>query len=198
MKLFHSPASPYVRKVMVLALETGQSVEKLASMASPIAADQSIVKQNPTGKVPTAILDDGAPLYDSRVITRWLDAQHTGVKMYPDDNSLWTVLRRESLADGLLDAALLARYETAMRPADLLWQDWLDGQMGKINTSLDQMETETPGFSGIDAGLIAIGCALGYLDFRFADYDWRSGRPALSAWFNTFAARPSMVDTTPE
>ncbi|UYV38105.1 glutathione S-transferase [Rhodobacteraceae bacterium D3-12] len=198
MKLFHSPASPYVRKVMVLALETGQSVEKLASMASPIAADQSIVKENPTGKVPTAILDDGEPLYDSRVITRWLDAQHNGAKMYPENDTVWTVLRREALADGLLDAALLARYETAMRPAELLWQDWLDGQMGKINASLDRMEAETADFSGIDAGLIAIGCAIAYLDFRFADFDWRSSRPALTKWYETFAARPSMVDTAPE
>lgn len=198
MKLFFSPASPYVRKVMVLAHETGQTVEKLSSQASPVERDMTIVKENPTGKVPTAILDDGQPLYDSRVITRWLDAQHDGRKMYPEGEAVWTALRREALADGLLDAALLARYETAMRPSELLWAEWLDGQMGKINSSLDQMNAEAASYSGVDAGLIATGCALGYLDFRFPDLDWRSGRPALTDWYDSFASRPSMKETAPE
>ena len=198
MKLFFSPASPYFRKVMVLAHETGQVVEKLSSQASPIARDMTIAKENPTGKVPTALLNDGQPLYDSRVITRWLDAQHTRKKMYPENDAVWDVLRREALADGLLDAALLARYETAMRPSDLLWKDWLDGQMGKIHASLDQMNNEAASYSGVDAGLIATGCALGYLDFRFPDLDWRSGRSALSEWYEGFAARTSMKETAPE
>ncbi len=198
MKVFFSPFSPYVRKVMVVAHETGQDVEKLDSAASPVARDTTIVAKNPTGKVPTALLDDGAPLYDSRVITRWLDAQHQGTRMYPEGEALWPVLRREALADGLLDAALLARYETAMRPSDLLWQDWLDGQIAKIESSLDQMEAEAESFEGIDAGLIAIACALGYLDFRFPDNDWRSGREALDTWYSRFSERPSMLDTRPD
>lgn len=198
MKVFFSPFSPYVRKVMVVAHETGQKVETLDSAASPVARDETIVAQNPTGKVPTAILDDGAPLYDSRVITRWLDAQHDGTPMYPEGPALWTALRREALADGLLDAALLARYETVMRPAELLWQDWLDGQMAKIESSLDQLEAEAKDFEGVDAGLIAIACALGYLDFRFPDHDWRKDRPALDAWYAGFAERPSMRETRPD
>lgn len=198
MKVYFSPFSPYVRKVMIVAAETGQTVEKLDSAASPIDRDQTIVAKNPTGKVPTAILDDGSALYDSRVITRWLDAQHDGPRMYPDGDALWTVLRREAVADGLLDAALLARYETAMRPAEMLWQEWLTGQIDKIDSSLDQMESEAAGFQGVDAGLIAIACALGYLDFRFPDHDWRTGRPALSEWFGDFSKRASMQDTRPE
>ena len=198
MKVYFSPFSPYVRKVMMVAAETGQTVEKLDSAASPIQRDQTIVAKNPTGKVPTAILDDGSALYDSRVITRWLDAQHDGPRMYPEGDALWTVLRREAVADGLLDAALLARYETAMRPAEMLWQEWLTGQMDKINSSLDQMESEAAGFQGVDAGLIAIACALGYLDFRFPDHDWRTGRPALSGWFGDFSKRASMQDTRPD
>lgn len=197
MKLFFSPASPYVRKVMVMAHETGQTVETLDCAVSPVARDASVVARNPTGKLPTAILDDGSALYDSRVICRWLDTQHDGVQMYPDGDGLWTVLRREALADGLLDAALLARYETAMRPADLLWQDWLTGQMDKIGSSLDQMEAEVDDLSGVDAGTIAFACALGYLDFRFADYDWRSAHPKLSEWFAAFSRRPSMQATQP-
>lgn len=197
MKLYHSPASPYVRKVMVVAQETGQTIEKLQSAASPINRDEKIAKTNPSGKVPTAILDDGQALYDSRVITRWLDAQHNGPKMYPEGDGLWTVLRREALAEGLLDAALLARYELAMRPEALRWEDWLNGQIAKLDSSLDQMEHESSGFQGVDAGLIAIGCALGYLDFRFSDHGWRDGRPSLSDWFKTFSTRPSMIDTAP-
>ena len=198
MKVFFSPASPYVRKVMAIAVETGQEVEKLDSAASPVNRDGRIVAKNPTGKVPTAILDDGEALYDSRVICRWLDDQHGGAKMYPAAPALWTVLRREALADGLLDAALLARYETVMRPAEMLWPDWLRGQFEKIDSSLDQMEAEAAGFSGVDAGLIAIGCAVGYLDFRFADRPWRDGRPALAGWYETFSARPSMRETAPD
>ena len=197
MKLFFSPASPYVRKCMALAAETGQEVEKLASAASPVDRDETIVAVNPTGKVPTAILPDGSSLYDSRAICRWLDAQHGGAKMYPEGEALWPVLRREALADGLLDAALLARYETVMRPADKLWPEWLAGQMAKIDSSLDAMEAEAVGFEGVDAGLIAIGCALGYLDFRFADHDWRGPRPTLAAWYDGFSRRPCMAGTAP-
>lgn len=197
MKLYHSPASPYVRKVMVVALETGQKVEILSSAASPINRDTTIIPMNPTGKVPTALIDDDQPLYDSRVITRWLAAQQDEIDVYPDGDAQWPVLRREALADGLLDAALLARYETAMRPKELLWKDWLRGQMEKIDSSLDQMESEAESFAGVDAGLIAIGCALGYLDFRFSDHDWRASRPALSSWYVTFVKRPSMQKTMP-
>lgn len=198
MKLFYSPASPYVRKVMVLALETGQDVEQLASAASPIARNKTIAASNPTGKVPTALTDDG-PLYDSRVICQYLDAQHSGPPMYPAAGpSRWTTLRREALADGLLDAALLARYETAMRPAEKRWPEWLQGQIDKIDASLDQLETETASFAGVDAGLIAIGCAIGYLDFRFPDHGWRASRPGLANWYAVFAQRPSMQATLPQ
>lgn len=198
MKLFHSPASPYVRKVMVIAHETGQSVETLASAASPIDRDQTIVAKNPTGKVPTALLDDGTALYDSRVICAWLDAQHSGAKMYPEGAARFDALRREALADGLLDAALLARYETVMRPAEKLWPEWLQGQMDKIDSSLDVMDADAAGYDQIDAGWIAVGCALAYLDFRFPDHDWRSGRGALAEFYKTIGARPSFKATAPE
>lgn len=195
MKLFHSVSSPFVRKVMVVAHETGQEVERLASAANPITRDASIVAKNPTGKVPTAILPDGSALYDSRVITRWLDAQHAGPKMYPEGAALWAVLRREALGDGMADATILARYELAMRPEALRWPEWIKGQMAKVDSSLDQMEAEAAGFSGVDAGQIAIACALGYLDLRFADHGWRAGRPALARWHEAFCARPSMQAT---
>lgn len=183
---------------MVVAAETGQTIEQLSSQASPIGRDQTIVAKNPTGKVPTALLDDGSALYDSRVICRWLDEQHNGAKLYPSDDNLWPVLRHEALADGLLDAALLARYETAMRPADKLWPEWLDGQLDKISSSLDVMESEASEFKEVTAGLIAIACAIAYLDFRFPDMIWRDKRPALTAWFAGFSKRESMLNSAPE
>lgn len=198
MKIFFSSASPYVRKVMVLAHETGLELEKLSQTVSPVDRDMSVVDRNPTGKLPTLILDDGSALYDSRLITRWMDEQHSAARMYPEAPELWTVLRREALADGLLDAALLARYETAMRPEDKLWPEWLSGQMEKIESSLDQLEREAHSFGDIDAGLIAIGCAVGYLDFRFQGLAWRDHRPALHAWYRVFSSRASMLATRPD
>lgn len=196
LKLFQSSTSPFARKVMVVALETGQEVEKLPAAANPVTRDPAIVAQNPTGMVPTALLPDGSALYDSRVITRWLDAQpHGGPKMYPEGRALWTVLRREALADGMTDATILARYELAMRPEALRWPDWIRGQMEKVESSLDQLETEAAGFAGIDAGLIAIACSLSYLDLRFADLGWRESHPHLARWYEAFSKRPSMRTT---
>lgn len=197
MKLFASPASPYVRKVLVLAIETGQEVETLPSAASPVSRDPAIVALNPSGKIPTAILPDGSVLYDSRVITQWLDSRHDGPRMYPEPPARWTVLRREALADGLLDAALLARYETIRRPEHLRWPDWVTGQMDKIVSSLDALNGEAPGFGGIDAGLIAIGCAVGFVELRFPDLGWRDGRADLARWYDSFSQRESMRLTVP-
>ncbi len=196
-QIFHSPTSPFVRKVMVLAAETGQTVEKLACAANPVNRDAAVVARNPTGKVPAALLPDGSTLHDSRVICRWLDSRHGGPKMYPDGEALWDVLRREALADGLLDAAVLARYETAMRPPEKQWADWLQGQMDKIASSLDAMERDVAGYAAIDAGWIAYGCALGYLDFRFAELGWRDARPALADWHAGIAERRSFRTTEP-
>ena len=195
MKLFHSPSSPYVRKVLMVAHETGQGVERIACAAHPVNRDPKIVAVNPTGKVPTAVLDDGSALYDSRVITQWLDAQHGGAKMYPNGAARWPVLRTEAMADGLLDAALLVRHEVATRPEDYRWPDWADSHRAKIASSLDELEREAGAFSGVDAGLIAAACALSYLDFRFGDLDWRADHPVLAAWYDEFRERPSMKAT---
>jgi glutathione S-transferase len=201
MKLYYSPASPYVRKVRVIAHETGQSddIELLDCAPSPVKRDTSITPHNPTGKIPTLVLDDGTELYDSRVITQYLDSRHGGPKLYPDAGpQRWTVLRREALADGLLDAALLARYETVLRPTELQWTDWRQAQMEKIDASMDKLNEEIQGAEGIDAGVIACACALGYIDFRFQDHEWRSTRAALADWFAAFSKRASMLATRPD
>ncbi|HEX6980713.1 MAG TPA: glutathione S-transferase N-terminal domain-containing protein [Alphaproteobacteria bacterium] len=201
MKLFFSPASPYVRKVIVTAIETGLDarIERLPSAAHPVNRDMSIVAKNPLGKVPTFILDDGMVLYDSRVICEYLDSLHSGPRIFPASGAArWKALQLQALGDGLLDAALLARYESVVRPSDRFWQPWADGQMAKIDSSLDAIEAEAAGFgTRVDIGTITIGCALGYLDFRFGSKDWRAGRPKAAEWYASFVKRPSMQASMP-
>ncbi len=202
-RLFNSPASPYVRKVWVVAHERGLAdrIETLSAAASPVRRDPAIVEHNPSGKVPCALLPDGEPVFDSRVICAWLDslAPAEGT-LYPQDARRFGVLTLEALGDAILDACLLARYETAMRPEALRWQDWLDGQMAKVDSGLDALETRWSGLlaDGFHAGGVAVACTLGYLDFRFPDRDWRSGRPGLAAWFAEASERPSMKATVPQ
>lgn len=201
MKLFYSPASPYVRKVLIVAQETGQSadVELVTCAANPVNRDQAVVALNPSGKIPALVLDDGTVLYDSRVICQFLDSLHAGEKLYPPTGSArWRALQREALADGMLDAALLARYETMLRPEALRWDDWTNGQMAKIDSSLNQMEKDASENQTLDAAQIATACALGYLGFRFPHLAWRTNRPTLAAWFTEFSQRESMVTTEPK
>ncbi len=200
MKLYYNPASPYVRKVRVLALETGLmgDIELVKVMITPTGPDASLCSDNPIGKIPTLVRDDGGALYDSRVICEYLDDLHSGARMFPENGAArWTALRRQALADGILDAAVGTRYETFLRPQALRWPDWVDGQMGKVRRSLDVLETEALA-DKVDIGTISVACALGYLDFRYADEGWRDSRPKLAAWYETFAARPSMAETGPD
>lgn len=201
MKVFYSPASPYVRKVLAAGIELGlgDRIEKLASAAHPVNRDANIVAHNPLGKVPTFFTDSDYALYDSRVICEYLDDLAGGNRLFPaKGEAKWEALRDQALADGLLDAALLARYEQVVRPAEQKWQPWLDGQMAKIISSLDVLEARAGQLGGrVDIGTISIGCALGYLDFRFPDLGWRNGRAVLAAWFTHFSERPSMRDTVP-
>jgi len=202
-RLFFSPASPYVRKVMVAAHERGvaDQVELLPSAAWPVKRDPEIVRHNSTGKVPCLLLADDSPVFDSRVITAYLDSIGTsGATIYPQDDSRFTVLTVEALGDAILDAALLHRYENVLRPEEKRWDDWARGQMEKIDSGLDDLDGRWfEAISGpFHAGAIAVACALGYLDFRFADKDWRNGRERLAAWYDEVAKRPSMAQTAPK
>lgn len=199
MKLYHSPASPFVRKVLIVAHEAGvaDSIECLPSRANPVETDSEIACSNPLAQVPTALLTDGGTLHDSRVICEYLDSQ-AGAGLFPAGESRWEALTLQSLADGMLDAALLARYERIVRPQALQWDAWEDGQLRKIARSLDSLEQCVERLHArLDIGTIAVACALGYLDFRFPDYDWRHGRTGLARWFETFSQRPSMQATKP-
>jgi glutathione S-transferase len=199
MKLFYSPASPYVRKVLVVAREVGleDRIERLPAAAGPVKRDDTIRPHNPIGQVPTFLTDDGTAIYDSRVICEYLDAEGRGA-MFGSGAERWRNLTNAALGDGLLGAALLARYEAVLRPADLRWEDWTRGQMAKIADAADRIEALAPGLDDrVDIGTITFGCALGYLDFRFPDLPWREGRPAASAWFERLGERPSMAATVP-
>jgi glutathione S-transferase len=200
MRLHYSYASPYVRKVMMVAIETGQedALELTARKVSPVAADVEVNRDNPLGKVPCLVTEDGQALFDSRVICEYLDSRHDRPKLFPAGPARWTALRRQAQADGILDAGILARYETMLRPDERRWPDWVAGQKAKMARALDALEGEAESFGeAVDIGTIAVGCALGWLDFRYAADAWRSGRPRLAAWFEGFAQRPAMAATAP-
>jgi len=200
MNLTHSPTSPYVRKVLVLIAETGLTgITLTPASGTPIAPDAGVVERNPLGKIPALDRPDGPTLYDSRVICQYLNAQ-AGAGLYPAAPRLWDTLTVEATADGILDAALLMVYETRIRPEEMRFAPWVEGQWSKIDRALDVLETRwTDHLNGpLDMGQIATACALGYLDFRHAARDWRKSRPQLAAWEAGFAARPSMQATLPQ
>jgi glutathione S-transferase len=199
-KIFYSAASPFVRKCVVTALELGLSerIERLSCAANPIEPDRSIVVHNPLGKVPTLITDDGTVLFDSRVICEYLNDLAGGDLLPRPGPARWRTLVEQSLADGIADAAVLARYETTLRPEGLRWSDWLAGQLAKIAAGLVDLEARAAAFGDrVDFGTISLGCALGYLDYRFASLAWRDTHPNVAAWFAWFGGRDSMVATRP-
>lgn len=201
MKLIHAPTSPFVRKVMAVVFELGLA-DKVAiefNPASPLQRDPALVDHNPLGKIPALILDDGTTLFDSPVICEYLAASTGDTVLFPPAGpARWAALTQQALGDGLLDAAIANRYETVMRPADLRWPGWTEAQLAKVRGALDRIEALAPTLPETPTiGTITLGCALGYLDFRYADLNWREGRPAAAAWFAAFDARPSMAETRP-
>ena len=198
MKLRYSLTSPYVRKVVVCALELGIDgrIERIATNTADPA--NGLAADNPLAKVPALLTDDIGPLYDSPVICEYLDSLQGAPKLHPAAGpARWVALRRQALADGMTDAAILRRLEE-MRPPGEQSPTWIVKQQAKVEAGLDALEREAAGFAkdpSIDQ--IAVGCALGYLDFRFASLGWRDTRPHATAWFERFGARPSMVATRP-
>ncbi|AHM03298.1 Glutathione S-transferase family protein [Roseibacterium elongatum DSM 19469] len=198
MHLLGSPASPFVRKARVVMAEAGiDDIPFVEVTASPLGGDDGLNAANPLGKIPALSREDGPTLYDSRVVTRFLDARYNA-GLYPATR-LWETLTLEATADGIMDAAVAITYEKRHRPEEMWFAPWLDGQWSKIARSLDAIERQWMSHltGPLDMGQIAVGCALAYLDFRHGDRDWRADHPALAAWFATFADRPSMVATAP-
>jgi len=199
MKLRYSPTSPFARKVRIVLIETGLDKRVELVLTNPWAVDTDLGRDNPLGKVPTLIDDDGHHVYDSRVICEYLDGMHGGARLFlADGKARLVALTRLALADGMLDAAVAVRIETAMRPEANRWPWWIDRQKSAIARGLDRLEADADGMTDLAMiGDIAAACALGYLDFRLPAENWRAKRPKLARWFERQEKRPSMVATAP-
>nr|WP_058238987.1 glutathione S-transferase family protein [Shimia marina] len=199
MKLIHSPSSPFVRKVSVTLAETGQSADVTLEgvKTTALSTADAAAAANPLGKIPALVRPDGPALYDSRVICRYLVARAKS-DLYPEER-LWDVLTLEATADGMLEAAVLMVYEKRLRPENMVFEDWIEAQWGKVAGALDALNERWMShlFGPLDMGQIAVGCALGYLDFRHGDRNWRQGRDGLAGWYAEFAKRDSMLATMP-
>lgn len=203
MKLLYARPSPFVRKVMVLLHEAGKvdDVELVDGFGAPTAPNADVLAANPIGKIP-ALIDGGRAIYDSRVITRYLDAKFSA-GLYPSGDAVWDTLTLEAHCDGILDAAILCVYEVRCRDEGDRSEAWCEAQRAKVARGLDALEADWLDHlnGGTDMGAVGAGCVLDYLDFR-AEMggfpDWRDGRPGLAAWGETFVARASMAATKPE
>jgi glutathione S-transferase len=199
MKLRHNPASPYVRKVMIVAHELGLAgkIELLDTVVSPVTTNATLADENPLMKIPALTTDDGEVLFDSPVICEYLDSLAGGGKVFPAaGKARWAALRQQALGDGILDALILCRYEIAARPEEKRHAAWTDGQMKKAHQGLAALDREN--LSGPHTiGWVTAACTLGYLDFRFPDDGWRSRYPKLAEWYKGVEALPSMQATKP-
>ena len=197
MKLYFSHASPYARKVRITALEVGLLDQTTLEVTDAWSATRGLPDDNPLCKVPTLLLDDGTALFDSPVICEYLDHLGGGTLFPAAGPERWTALRLQALADGLCDAAVARRLET-LRPENLRSDTWIARQTTAMVRACDALEGWVDDLSGpVTIGSLAVLVALGYLDLRFAEDNWRAGRPKLAAWFETASKRPSFQATKP-
>jgi glutathione S-transferase len=197
MILRSSPPSPFGRKVKlalgILGLENDVTIEK----ADPTDANDSLRGQNPLGKIPALIIEDGTVLYDSPVILEYLDTRTGGGKIIPKDpQARIKALTLQALCDGILDAGILLVYEGRWRPPEMAVQKWLDHQRGKVERAMAVLEASPPPLDAIpNVGAITLACALGYGDLRF-EGKWRAGHPRLVKWLDDFAAKVPAFEET--
>lgn len=195
MKLYHNPASPYTRKVMVLAHETGL-IDRIELMPIKVWEETDRIRRdNPLGKIPTLISDEGDAVYDSTVICAFLDTLHDGPKMIPEGEARWPVEILHALAQGMTDAALTLRADV-MRGRDKEADFYSKRMRATIISACDEAEQRFAEIEGkVNLATIALGVGLAYVDFRFPDMGWRDGHPGLTGWYEGFAKRPSMRAT---
>ena len=202
MKLHWSPNSPYVRKVLIAAIETGllARIECVRSVVAMSAVNDAVQADNPLGKIPTLVTSDGQALYDSLVICEYFSQLSPGNTLIPaDPDARLVALRWHALGQGLTDLLILWNNERN-RPEHLRSTPHLEAFSTKVHAALDRLESDLGQLPlhDFNLGHLGIGIALGYLDFRYADLPWRQGRPILESWAATILARPSFVHTSPE
>jgi glutathione S-transferase len=203
MVLRSSPASPFVRKVRIAIAVLGFDAETRIETADTNEPADPLRRQNPLGKIPVLIAEDGTAYYDSRVILEFLDERAGGGRIVPREaKARLAALRLQALCDGVLDASILAVYETRWRASEHHEKKWLDHQAGKVTRALAVLESSPPALDTApgslpNVGQIALACALGYRDFRFGK-NWRGDHPRLVGWLDAFAARvPAFTATAP-
>jgi glutathione S-transferase len=199
MILRSSPLSPFGRKVRIALGVLGLADEVAIEAADTADPNDSIRRQNPLGKIPVLLSEDGTAFYDSRVIVEYLDYRAGSGKIIPRDSSArFAALRLQALCDGIADASILIVYETRWRQPGQHEPKWLEYQAGKVTRGLAALEAEPPGLNAVpNVGQIMLACALGYRDLRFGG-TWRSDHPRLVAWLDAFAAQvPHFAATKP-
>ena len=196
MKLFYSPTSPYVRKVMACAIIRGldSRIDKLTT--NPHASPADLLADNPLSKVPCLVTDDGLSLFGSQLICEYLDSLGEGLPLFPTGGAArWRALKFQSLGDGILDAAVPCRGEQG-KPQEAARDAQIARFKMAISRAVDTLEADPPN-KQVDIGSITVACALGYLDFRFGDDKWRIGHPKLADWYEAFAQHKGLAETAP-
>ena len=197
MKIYYSGTSPYVRKVMVCAIVRGLDGRIEKHPSNPHASPVDLLADNPLSRVPCLVADDGLSLYDSPVICEYLDSVGESAKLFPANGpARWRALKLQAMGDGILDAAVPCRGEQA-KPNEAARDALIARYKAAMARTVDALEDDLPG-TGVDIGSIAVGCALGYLDFRYGAEPWRPGHPKLTAWYDAFAKHPALAATAPK
>ncbi|HQT84182.1 MAG: glutathione S-transferase [Acidiphilium sp. 37-64-53] len=196
MKLFYSATSPYVRKVMACAMARGIEAQLEKIPTNPHESPAALVAANPLSKVPCLVTPDGFALFDSPVICEYLDTIGEALPLFPASGAArWVALQHQAIGDGILDAAVSRRMES-VKPQEAARDAYMLRQKQIVERSLATLDRDLPG-KLLDIGTIALGCALGYLDFRFADEAWRNNAPRLAAWFDGIATDRVFAETVP-
>lgn len=200
MKLFYTTASPFSRKVRAAIIELGLQGEvelsEITQLTVPTNFIAELSQQNPLGKVPVLVLDDGRRVADSIVIAEYLNALADG-DLFPQGDDRWDVLTLQAQADGIIEAAIACRLE-GVRPEPLRWPDWVSAHERKVTTALDAIEAEPACLeAGFNIGQLTLACAIEWMAFRNVYHEARSGRPRLSQWLDRVSERRSLVETRP-
>jgi glutathione S-transferase len=200
MKLCYGTSSAFSRKVRIAAIECGLSDRITLVLSSTLNHDPELAAVNPLAKVPALVTDDGETLFDSPVICEYLDTLHQGRRLIPPaGREHWRVLCRQALGDGLMEALVFLGMPVRRPDGVATSAAVMERERARVERGLDVLEAQTEDMvrEGVTVGSIAVGCALGWLESRFPDWDWRTKRPSLAAWYEAFSRRPSMVETVP-